>query len=34
MANAPKQTIHGRGKKLSKPRKQNIEKAFQIERKQ
>ena len=27
-ANTPKQTVYGRGKKLSKPRKQNIKKPF------
>ena len=26
--NTPKQTVYGRGKKLSKPRKQNIKKPF------
>ena len=26
--NIPKQTVHGKGKKLSKPRKQNIKKPF------
>ena len=26
--NTPKQTVYGRGKKLSKPRKQNIKKLF------
>ena len=26
--NTPKQTVYGRGKKLSKPKKQNIKKPF------
>ena len=26
--NTPKQTVYGRGKKLNKPRKQNIKKSF------
>ena len=29
--NTPKETVHGRGQKLSKPRKQNIKKPFVIE---
>ena len=30
----PKGTVYGRGKKISKPRKQNIKKAFYIRREQ
>ena len=29
--NTPKETVYGRGQKLSKPRKQNIKKPFVIE---
>ena len=30
---APKQTMYGKGKKLSKPKTQNIKKSFQMENK-
>ena len=32
--NTPKQTVYGRGKKLSKPKRQNIKKLFILEEKQ